>query len=213
MNILVFNKLIKRNINMQKYDVIIIGGGVSGLSCAITLGSAQPHEEIAADKKVLVIDAGKSHLNMAQLYNVPGVAIGSKGPEVLADLTKRASDYENVSVQEGTVEAVSGKTGNFEVNTATDTYKTDIVVFANGMQTIEVKGVDTVPHVRAPRPGMIMIENTNGVISEGKYVTGCAAGAASMFATAAGYGVQTATDILSLWTGKNTIVHDVLKKG
>ena len=92
---------------MQKYDVIIIGGGVSGLSCAITLGSAGPKMELAADKKVLVIDAGKSHLNMAELHNVPGVAEGTKGPELLASLAQRAEDYENVSIMRGSVASVS----------------------------------------------------------------------------------------------------------
>jgi ferredoxin/flavodoxin---NADP+ reductase len=201
---------------MQKYDVIIIGGGVSGLACAITLGSAGPKMDIAADKNILVIDAGKSHLNMAELHNVPGVAEGTKGPELLASLSQRAEAYENVTLMQGTVASVSGAVGAFSVTTeSSETFEADIVVFANGMQTIAVEGIGAavVDHIRAPRPGMVMIENDNGVISEGKYVTGCAAGASSMFASAAGYGAQTATDILSLWAGKYTVVHDVLKKG
>lgn len=82
------------------------------------------------------------------------------------------------------------------------------------MQKIEVEGIgaNVVEHIRAPRPGMIMIENNNGMIEENKYVTGCAAGASSMFATAAGYGAQTATDIISKWLGKYTVIHDIVKK-
>ena len=49
---------------MQKYDVIIVGGGVSGLSCAITLGSAKSKLDIAANKRILIIDAGASHLKI-----------------------------------------------------------------------------------------------------------------------------------------------------
>ncbi|MEY2630422.1 MAG: hypothetical protein RLZZ469_1319, partial [Bacteroidota bacterium] len=33
------------------YDVLIIGGGVSGMSCALLLGSAQ-HKPFAVDKKI-----------------------------------------------------------------------------------------------------------------------------------------------------------------
>jgi len=33
-----------------------------------------------------------------------------------------------------------------------------------------------------------------------------------MFASTAGYGAQTATDIISLWAGKYTVIHDVAKK-
>lgn len=201
---------------MQKYDVIIIGGGVSGLSCAITLGSAGPKMEVAAEKKILVIDAGKSHLNMAELHNAPGVTEGTKGPELLASLAQRARSYANVSLMEGTVTSVSGTIGAFKVTTeAGEAFDADMIVFANGMQTIAVEGIGAaiVDHIRAPRPGMVMIANNNGMISDGKYVTGCAAGATSMFASAAGYGAQTATDIISVWAGKYTVIHDVLKKG
>lgn len=199
---------------MKKYDVIIIGGGVSGLSCAITLGSAQEKLDVASDKSILVIDAGKSHLNMAELYNVAGIAEGTKGPELLKSMALKTQSYKNITLQSGTVETVSGEIGSFSISTNEETYEASLVVFANGMQTIEVNGIgaDVIEHIRAPRPGMVMIENKNGIISEGKYVTGCAAGASSMFSSAAGYGAQTATDIISLWAGKYTVIHDVIKK-
>jgi len=199
---------------MNKYDVIIIGGGVSGLSCAITLGSAKNKLEQASNKKILVIDAGKSHLNMAELHNVAGVKEGIKGPALLKELIEKAENYESVTIEKDTVKKVSGEISSFSVFTEQKEFKSEFIVFANGMQTIDVEGIgaEVVEHIRAPKPGMLMIENSNGIISEGKYVTGCAAGASSMFSTAAGYGAQTATDIISLWVGKYTVIHDVLKK-
>ncbi len=200
---------------MEKYDLVIIGGGVSGLSCAITLGSAESKLNIAAEKKILVIDEGTSHLKMAQLYNVAGVEEGNKGVDLLKAMGKKADSYNNISLKEGTVTEVSGNIGSFKVKTTSgETLESDLLVFANGMQTINVDGIGAkvVDHIRAPRPNMVMIENNNGIISDGKYVTGCAAGASSMFSTAAGYGAQTATDIISLWMGKYTVIHDVLKK-
>lgn len=200
---------------MEKYDIVIIGGGVSGLSCAITLGSAGSKLDVASDKRILVIDAGQSHLNKAEINNVAGIAEGTKGPELLDVMSKQAKSYQNVTLLSGTVVSVAGTKGDFTVTTESDdTFQADTVVFANGMQTIDVKGIDelVVDHIRAPRPGMVMIENDKGKIGDGKYVTGCAAGASSMFATTAGYGAQTATDIISTWTGKYTVIHDVLKK-
>ena len=127
---------------MQIYDVIIIGGGVSGLACAITLGSAGSKIETASGKKILVIDAGKSHLNMAQLYNVPGVAEGTKGPELLASLAQRVKAYGNVTLVQGTVTSVSGRKGAFNITTdSKETFSADTIVFANGMQTIDVDGI------------------------------------------------------------------------
>lgn len=199
---------------MEKYDVIIIGGGVSGLSCAITLGSANTLEE-ASNKKILILDEGKSHLNMAQLNNVAGVEKGTIGRELLVSLKQRATEYDMIGLQSQKVVSVSGEKGNFEITTEDNSkYNSELVVFANGMQTIEVDGIgaEVVPHIRAPRPGMVMIKNNDGVISDGKYVTGCAAGASSMYSSAAGYGAQCATDIISSWVGKYTVIHDVAKK-
>lgn len=200
---------------MQKYDVIIVGGGVSGLSCAITLGSAKSKLDIAANKRILIIDAGASHLKMAQLYNVPGIAEGTKGPELLASLAQKAQSYDNVTIMQGTVKSIDGTFGDFKISTeSAESFMAEIIVLVNGMQTIAMDGIGAavVENIRAPRPNMVMIENNNGIISKGKYVTGCAAGASSMFATAAGYGVQTATDIISSWVGKYTVIHDVLAK-
>ena len=200
---------------MEKYDVIIIGGGVSGLACAIVLGSAKSKIDIVLDKKILVIDSGSSHLKKAQLYNAAGIIEGTKGPELLGDLERRATSYKNILLKKDVVIETSGSIGNFTVNTESGKIlESDILVFANGMQTIDIKGIGApvIDHIRAPRPKMVMIENRNGVISEGKYVTGCAAGATSMFSSAAGYGAQTATDIISFWAGKYTVIHDVLKK-
>lgn len=201
---------------MQKYDVIIIGGGVSGLSCAITLGSAAAKESSAAEKSILVLDAGASHLKIAEVHNVAGITPGTKGVDILKGMAEHATSYPNVTLQEAVVTRVEGSGGAYSVTTQSeDSFGAAMIVFANGMQTIEVEGIgaNVVDHIRAPRPGMVMIENDNGTISEGKYVTGCAAGATSMFSAAAGYGAQTATDIISVWAGKYTVIHDVAKKG
>ncbi len=199
---------------MSKYDVVIIGGGASGLSAAITLGSGAEKLEFVADKKVLVVDAGKSHLKAAQLFNAAGVEKGAKGVELLAGLRERATSYPNIEVVDGTVKAVSGSAGAFKVSTEEVEYDAAIVVFATGMATIEIDGLgaNIVPNKRATKPNTWMIEGSeSGSIAEGKYVTGVATGASSMFTVAAGLGAQTATDIISSWTDKYVVIHDVNK--
>ncbi len=197
---------------MSKYDVVIIGGGASGLSAAITLGSGAEKLAFVADKKVLVIDSGKSHLKIAKLFNAAGVTKGTPGVDVLADLKERATAYPNVELLDGTVTAVSGSAGAFTVKTEDAEFEAGIIVFATGMASIDIEGIgaNVVENKRATKPGTLMIEGSeSGRIAEGKYVTGVATGAASMFTMAAGLGAQTATDIMSSWNDKYVVIHDV----
>ena len=58
------------------FDVLIIGGGVSGISCALVLGSAK-NKSFVNNKKIGVIAHQKnSSLQEALLNNVYGIALG-----------------------------------------------------------------------------------------------------------------------------------------
>lgn len=194
---------------MSKYDVVIIGGGVSGLSCAITLGSGALKHEFA-QKKILIIDSGKSQLKAAKLNNAAGVKVGSIGPEVLLELKERALGYKDIEFKEGNVVKVEKNTG-YRIHTAEDVFESEVVVFATGMGPVEIEGLGAkvVPHTRSAKPNTFMIEHQNGLIESGKYVTGTASGVVSMFTTAAGMGAQTASDILSVWGNTYTVIHDL----
>jgi L-2-hydroxyglutarate oxidase LhgO len=61
------------------FDVLIIGGGVSGMSCALVLGSAK-NKSFASDKKIGVLTHQKnSALQEALFNNAYGIAPGKLG--------------------------------------------------------------------------------------------------------------------------------------
>jgi len=198
------------------YDIIIIGGGVSGMSAAITLGSAQEKFDWASEKKILVIDAGKSDLQAASLWNAPGVPIGKDGKELLADLQTQLDRYETVEkMNDGVTSLTQDDQGVFAVTTGEQTYRATAVVLASGFHQFEVETslVASTTHPKVARPGMIMLENNEGVISKNLYVTGVAAGLPSMFAIASGDGVRVACEILAEWGGNFFVPHDLAQKG
>ena len=67
------------------FDVLIIGGGVSGISCALVLGSAK-EKPYASDKKIGIITHQKtSMLQEAIINNAYGIPRGTLGSQLLLE--------------------------------------------------------------------------------------------------------------------------------
>ncbi|MFN3813452.1 MAG: NAD(P)/FAD-dependent oxidoreductase [Aquificaceae bacterium] len=198
---------------MVKYDVIIIGGGVSGLSCALTLASAKEQFDWARDKRHLVIDNQSSDLLKALLNNVPGIPQGTLGKELLEKLREQAKSYGNVEIVFDRAVKVSGHKGNFTVLTESrKEFSSYYVVLATGFHelSIECEGIELIENPRSPRPGKVAIRvDEDSKVRDGLYVAGLLAGVSSMYACAAGSGVQVACNIMKEQAGKNVVVHYV----
>ncbi len=207
----------------MRYDILIVGGGASGLSCAITLGSAVEHEmEFAKDKKVLVIDNGNSDLKSAKLNNVPGIKRGTLGKELLEEMKSQAKEYPCIEIIEDTVKKIS-KNGDFLIETSSGKYfEASVVVLASGFKAFDIEGIklSVVENPLSPKPGRVMVKTNekyealdeNGNSVENLYVAGLLAGFSSMFACAAGSGVQVGINILNKYAGKPIVIHDVSEK-
>jgi len=197
------------------FDVLIIGGGVAGMSAALVLGSARK-KSFAANKKIgIVMHQKASALNGALFNNVLGIAPGTTGKDLLENGRRQlAETYPHVMRIEN--EKVTGvlpfETG-FKINTNKKCYTSTIVVVAVGPSNLfNIEGLDQYiePHRNLPaRKQRIQLKNSDHKITENLYVTGVLAGWRSQFATAAGSGAHVATDILTLWNGGETaMVHD-----
>ena len=200
-------------------DVLIIGGGVSGLSSALVLGSAHK-KPFVQDKKIGIITHQKtSSLQEAIFYNAYGVPSGKLGSELLTESVQHLQEsYPHVTQIEGEkVLKVVGQFPNFTVTTNKNSYQTKIIVVAiDYSNTFNIEGLVhyVEPHKKAlAEKQRIQLKNEDHKVIEGIYVVGTLAGWRSQLAIAAGSGAAVATDILTLWNnGISSQSHDSIKK-
>lgn len=201
------------------YDVLIIGGGVSGMSCALILGSAQ-NKPFVADKKIGIIAHQKaSSLQDALFNNAYGIPPGKLGADLLTEsITQLQQLYSHIDQIAGEkVMKIEGEVGNFIVITNKNIFKAKMVVIGIGAGnpfTIEGLEAYVMPHQKViPEKNRIQLKNTDHKVTEGIYVTGTLAGWRSQLAIAAGSGAAVATDILTEWNnGIHVQVHDSVRK-
>ncbi len=196
------------------YDLIIIGGGASGMSAAITLGSAKEKFEWASNKKILIIDSGTSDVKAASFWNAPGIYVGKDGKELMDDMHKQLDQYQSIDKSHDFVVNLEKQEDVYLVKTESNSYISKIVIVATGLQkfNIDTSLISPSVHNRIARKGKMMLENDNGFIAKNLYVSGVAAGHQTMFAIASGDGVRIACEILEEWGGNFFVPHDVSKK-
>ena len=201
------------------FDVLIIGGGVSGMSCALVLGSAQK-KPFVQDKKIGIFSHQKtSSLQEALFNNAYGITPGKLGSELLVESSVHLKKlYPHVTQIEGEkVLKVTGEFPSFTVITNKSSFQTKSIVVAIGYaNTFDIEGLlhFVEPHKKAlAEKQRIQLKNIDHKVAEGIYVAGTLAGWRSQLAIAAGSGAAVATDILTLWNdGISSQSHDSIKK-
>jgi NADH dehydrogenase FAD-containing subunit len=201
------------------YDVLIIGGGVSGMSCAQVLGSASK-KTFAINKKIgIFIHQKNSSLQEAVFNNAYGITPGKLGSDLLAESIENLSKiYPHiVQISEEKVLKIEGNYPEFTIVTNKNSYKTqNIVIGIGSANTFAIEGLlqYVEPHKKAlPEKQRIQLKNTDHKVTDGIYVIGTLAGWRSQLAIAAGSGAAVATDLLTLWNdGIQTHSHDSIRQ-
>ena len=201
------------------FDVLIIGGGVSGVSAALIFGSAK-EKSFMADKQIGIIAHQKaSSLQNALFNNAFGIAPGTLGRNLLnSSLEHLQNLYPQILQIEGEkVVRISGEFNNFTITTNKNTYHSKLIMIGiSSGNPFTIEGLENfiIPHKKsAPEKNRIQLENNDHLVTEGIYAIGTLAGHRSQLVIAAGSGASAATDVLTLWNdGKPVQIHDVVKE-
>lgn len=200
------------------FDVLIIGGGAAGMSCALVLGSGLS-KTYAQDKKVgIMMHQKASHLQTALFNNALGIAPGTTGREILTSGAEQIkTQYPNVvQIQKEKLQEIQFLEDGFQVISNKNEYTAKKVVIAVGYTNLfGIKGLQdyVVPHAKTKaEKNRIQLKNEDHLVAPGLYVAGTLAGHRSQYSIACGSGAAVATDILTDWNkGEHTKVHDKLK--
>ena len=204
--------------NSNMFDVLIVGGGVSGISCALVLGSAK-NKPFAIDKKIGIFTHQKaSSLQEALFNNAYGIAPGTLGSDLLTESIQHLSEtYPHVvQIPNEKILKIEGAFPDFTITTNKNTYKTKTIVIGIGSaNTFSIEGLMQYvePHQKSlPEKQRIQLKNYDHKVADGIYVIGTLAGWRSQLAIAAGSGAAVATDLLTLWNGGvQTHSHDSIR--
>lgn len=196
-------------------DVMIIGGGVAGVSCALVLGSASKKSFVSNKKIALIAHQKTSSLQEALFNNAYGIEPGKQGAELLSQSIAQLQQlYPHVLQIFGEkVLRIEGNYPEFKVVTNKNEYQTRNIVIAIGYSnTFAIEGLMQYVenHKKAlPEKNRIQLKNIDHKVADGIYVAGNLAGWRSQLAIAAGSGAAVATDILTVWNdGISTHSHD-----
>jgi len=199
------------------FDVLIIGGGAAGLSCALVIGSGLDKPFAENRKAGIFLHQKSSHLQSALLQNVFGIPPGTKGMDILKDGVKHLSELypKMYQISKEKVKEVTEINGGYRILTNRKEYSAEKVVVAIGYTSpFRISGLEEylIPHEKSKiSKDRVQLKNRDHLVKPGLYVAGTLAGWRSQYAIASGSGAAVATDILTAWNkGEHTKVHDKL---
>jgi len=167
---------------MKTFDVLIIGGGAAGMSCALVLGSAHKRDYVADKTIGLIVHQKASHLQNALFNNVLGINPNTTGAFILKQGKSQLNTlYPHIEqLDKEKVLGIEDNGDGFIIKTNRSEHSAKIVVVAVGYTNLlTISGLEHYiePHPRAvPEKNRIWLKNQDHLIKANLYVAGTLAG-------------------------------------
>lgn len=182
----------------ERFDVVIAGGGVAGLSCAMFLARAA--------LRVAVFDAGESSLRRVErVNNYLGFADGISGAELLDRAGEQAQRF-GVELIDRDIQKVARSAEGFTVDAGDRTVTSTNFILASNKRTDLALALGLTLGGHGNR--FVTADALGRTTIEGCYAIGRITGAPSQAIISAGHGAQVAIGIIERVRGTYYVDHD-----
>jgi thioredoxin reductase (NADPH) len=184
---------------VHRFAVIVIGGGVAGLTAALFLARAKTD--------VVVFDQAQSSLHRVSLVrNYPGLPDGVSGAELIA-LVRRQAQAAGAVVRDEDVTTLAREQGGFVATTARgDRYSADYLVLASNKRVDLARALGLTLGGHGDR--FVAVDGSGRTALERVFATGRITGAPSQAVIAAGDAARVAVAIIETIRGEYYVDHD-----